>query len=290
MSEQRSGDALRMYAARAIVYCPRDLAEALGRELGIPMSQGYFEQRRNDATRVLDDYAAWLNEAVRLRKALTAADFEIPFPLANMWQRRESPKASGVGAEGGSSFLPPDGVTASHAPVRGPEEAGTTTSGEAPAITGSREGDGPVRGGGTTPQTAPVSAPNACIECGFARGTGHGMLCSAPRETPTPSAVLMHLAAPGLGAGQNRCTTTGGNRTHFRADVTCEKCLAAGGWQGLGAAPSSSPAFPDPKQMATWLREYAQDAATFGEFAAGVLYEAADQLEHVWAAGQKGCK
>ncbi len=57
-------------------------------------------------------------------------------------------------------------------------ESPALSSGEAPASTGSREGVGPVRGGGTTPQTAAFtstggttpeearSARNACAACG----------------------------------------------------------------------------------------------------------------------------
>ncbi len=58
--------------------------------------------------------------------------------------------------------------------------------------------------------------------------------------SPTPSdAPLVHLAAPNISTGANRCTTTGGKQSHYRAEVTCERCLAAGGWQGFGAGPSS---------------------------------------------------
>lgn len=49
MTRQRTSDALRMYASRAVVYCPRDLAEALCREIGIPMPEGYFGQRSEAA-------------------------------------------------------------------------------------------------------------------------------------------------------------------------------------------------------------------------------------------------
>ncbi len=46
--------------------------------------------RPSDATRVLDDYAAWLNEAARLRKAMAAGNIEVPFPLNSMWLRSEA--------------------------------------------------------------------------------------------------------------------------------------------------------------------------------------------------------
>ncbi len=36
-------DRLRELAARAIAHCPRDLAEALAKECGVPMPEGYCE-------------------------------------------------------------------------------------------------------------------------------------------------------------------------------------------------------------------------------------------------------
>ena len=43
-ADQRPESALRMLAARAVAHCPRDLAEVLCRELGIPMPEGFVEK------------------------------------------------------------------------------------------------------------------------------------------------------------------------------------------------------------------------------------------------------
>ncbi len=61
MAKGKRGLALQLLAARAVSYCPRSLAEALCRELGIPMSAAYFDS-------TTDNFAAWLPDAPKTRR------------------------------------------------------------------------------------------------------------------------------------------------------------------------------------------------------------------------------
>ncbi len=95
-------------------------------------------------------------------------------------------------------------------------------TGEAPAITGSREGDGPVRGGGTTPQTAATTSPDNASVAGWLGLADHVCEGAEGGDLEDQLASATGDRAPALGVPDpETCSHRWSSQDGFKRCVDC---------------------------------------------------------------------